>query len=474
VRHGAVSIGSDHSNRTIALVVTSGSITRHASIVVTGASLQATASAAAPAASATVQYHLVDSANAAIVGVPVLVTLAQATVTGTTDANGKYTFSYTVPSTASVAITAKAAGVETDTVIPTSLGVTSPASGTVLAASVAANPSNVPINAVGSTTNQVEVRALFLGASNAPIQFERVRFDLAGDVNGIGGSLTSGTDYVYTDANGVARTTYTPGSRSSGNQALTIRACYSGTEFAVGTCPNASTTVVTVVSTGVSVSIFNNGLITANDTQSIYQIAFAVQVVDSVGQPIQGVLVSGSVDLPRYYRGQWTVNGGSWSEGAFNSLAAFVAGPINVCDNEDINRNDVMETSSVYNEDANGSGKLEPYKADAAIVVQSAGSNTTDAFGKAYFLLQYGQNLASWDDFAVTFSSIVQGTEGRATYSSTLPVPSDALTDSTKRPPFSISPYNFSPVGVLPAVVGVRTVTDPSSGKTGVLCLAQH
>ncbi|HEY9025005.1 MAG TPA: hypothetical protein VIP05_11940 [Burkholderiaceae bacterium] len=477
---GTIGIGSDHSNRTISVVVTSGSIRKTATVTVTGATLQAATSSATPGSSATIEYHLVDGANNDMVGVPITVTAAGGTaVTGTTDGNGKYTFTYTVPNSATVSVVAKAAGVELDSTVNTTSASTAPVTGHILSASVSANPSNVQINAAGSTANQVDVRALFLGSSNTPIANARVKFDLDGDVNGIGGTITSGSNYVYSDANGVARTTYIPGSRSSGNQALTIRACWSETDFtAAQPCPNEATAAITVVANGVSLAILNNGKITPDDTKSIYAVDFAVQVVDSVGQPIVGTTVAGSVDLPRYYRGVWGVpnNSAQWAQGFFTDTSeTVVLAGAQACDNEDVNRNDVLETySNGGNEDANGSHTLEPFKASVAIIPKSTGSNVTDSFGKAYFTLQYGQNYAGWEDVVLTFTTTVQGTEGRNTYATNLPIPASALTQTNVAPPFRVSPYNFNRSGVEPAPVSVTNVVDPApGGKTGVLCMAQ-
>ncbi len=461
---GTLSIGSDKSDRTIDVVVTSGSISKTVHVAVTGAQLQATAGSATPGQTATVQYALADKNSVSIANEPIVITMNGAATNGVTDANGAYTFSYTVPSTASVDVSATAAGVTTDTPITTSSGTTSAATGTVTSASVAANPATVAVNTAGSTANSVNVRGLFLGAGNSPIQYVRVRYDLNGDPNGIGGTLTSSGGYVYTDANGVAQTTYTPGARGSGNQQLTIRACWSETDFAAGTCPNSATANITVAQSGVSISIFNNGKISPDDTKAVYNAPYTVQVVDSVGQPIKGVLVTGSVDLPRYYRGYWAGGTSGWS---------FVQS--NVCDNEDINRNDVLETySNGQKEDQNGSGKIEPYAADAAITPQSVGSDTTDQFGLAYFNLQYGQNVASWDDFTLTFSAIVSGTEGKASTTGTLPVPAALVTGTSTAAslPFQFSPYNFSH-GASVAPVITATVTDPATGRSGVLCKAQ-
>ncbi len=459
---GVISIGADKSNRTIDVVVTSGSIKKTVTVNVTGAQLQATPSSATPGSNATVQFILSDKSGTPISSEPISVALNGGSATsGQTDANGAYTYTYAVPSSPTASIIANAAGITANSIVTISTTNTSPASGTVTSASLAANPSTVNVNAAGSTTNQVQVRGLFLGAGNAPISNVRVRFDLDGDPSQIGGTLTSGSNPVYTDSNGVALTTYVPGTRGSGNEKLTIRACWSETDFSPPACPNAATANVTVAQSGVSISIFHSNQISADAGTLTYTQPFTVQVVDSVGQPIQGVLVTGAVDLPRYYRGYWT-GGGPW-----------VQTILNACDNEDINRNAVLETySNGESEDQNSSGKLEPYAADVAIIPTSAGSDTTDAFGLAHFNMQYGQNIAGWDDYVLTFSAIVSGTEGKASTSDTLVVlQSDVL--ATVTPPFAASPYNLAPANHSPLSVGTTTVTDPSTGKSAVLCRAQ-
>jgi hypothetical protein len=459
---GVLGIGGDKSTRTIDIVITSGSVSKTVKVDVTGAQLQATPGPATPGQQGTVQYALTDKSNVAIANEPIVVTVNGVATSGTTDSNGAYTYSYSVPSTATVSVSAVAAGVTTATTVTTTSATTSPATGTVTSASVAANPATVNVNASGSSANVVTVRGLFLGAGNAPIQYVRVRYDLNGDPNGIGGTLGSGSGYVYTDANGVAQTTYTPGTRGSGNQQLTVRACWSETDFTAGTCPNAATASITVAQSGVSISIFNNGKVSIDDTREVYMAPYTVQVVDSVGQPIKGVLVSGSVDLPRYYRGYWTSTNG-WQ-----------LTQLNVCDNEDINRNNVLETySNGQKEDQNNSGKIEPYAADAAITPQSTGSDTTDQFGLAYFNLQYGQNVAYWDDFTLTFSAIVSGTEGTATTTGRLLAPASAFNSTGVMLPFQNSPYNLTKPNVVPVAVTTVTVTDPSTGRSGVLCQAQ-
>ena len=467
---GTLSIGGDKSNRTIDLVVTSGSIRKTIQVAVTGATLQATPSSATPGGSATVQYHLVDSNSADIAGQAITITSdSLPTVAGTTDANGKFTYTYTAPNAASVTINASSGGATSTNTVTLSASSTPPASATPTSSSISANPTSVAINPAGSTSNQVDVRALFLAAGNAPVSNVRVRFDLDGDPNGIGGTLTSGTGYVYSDSNGVARTTFIPGSRASGSNAVIIRACWSTTDIDAGQCPNATplTTNVTVVNTGVSLSIFNNGKIVEDDVKEVYTIDFAVQVVDSAGNPVQGAAVSKLAYIPRYYRGGWQTLGGTYQQTLLNS-----------CDNEDVNRNNVLEVYSNGDaEDANASGKLEPYAADITIVNTSTGSDVTDAFGKAYFTLQYGQNVASWDDYQLTFSVVVSGTEGQAVTSGHLPIPNDvyaAAAAGTTTPPWELSPYNLTPANAASILaVGTTTVVDPATSNSGVLCQKQ-
>ena len=67
---------------------------------------------------------------------------------------------------------------------------------------------------------------------NKPVKNMRVRFDLAGDVNSIGGTFTTGDNVVYSDANGVATSAYVPGTRSSPTDGVTVRACWDYVDFA--------------------------------------------------------------------------------------------------------------------------------------------------------------------------------------------------------------------------------------------------
>jgi protocatechuate 3,4-dioxygenase beta subunit len=455
---GTIGVGGDHSNRSITLVVKSGSLRKTVTIDVTGATLGATAASTTAGSSATIQYTLLDAANVAIAGASITVSMAgQADATGTTDANGKYPYPFTMPSTSST-VTAKAAGVtSTTTVSPTNGTTVVPDAGTVTSPSLAANPSSV------STGHQVELRALFIGANNAPIPNVRVRF-LMTDNNSIGGTLSSDSadglthNVVYSDANGVARATYTAGTRGG---IIIPTICWKSTDFASGICPNTvSASSLTVVASGVSLAVLTNGIITVDNANNNYSLSLVVQVVDASNQPVAGSKVTGGVDIPRYYRGAYGISNAKWVPGLFADpvLGTGFNPVVESCDNEDINRNNNMEAA----EDHNGSNALEPFKASVAIVPTSAGSDVTDSFGKAHFSLQYGQNYASWEDTVLTFTTTVEGTEGHATYPTGLPVPAASLTTITSSPPFQTSPYNVLPDGEFyPTYAGSDAFANP-------------
>jgi hypothetical protein len=265
-------------------------------------------------------------------------------------------------------------------------------------------------------------------------------FDLNGDVNSVGGKFSTGTNVVYTDANGVATTAYIPGARSSPTGGLTIRACYSTADFAAGTCPTAVTTTVTVVSDPLAVSIGTNATILTGPTNLTFIRQFVVLVVDASGNAKANVTIVPSIDLDYYYKGQY-VQPGAWVQGYIvnpNTIPVQIANaPPWRCLNEDLNRNGIMEAG----EDINHSGQLEPRKSDATITI--LGNGQTDASGSAVVQVEYPQNIASWLHVNILVSATgVSGTEGRAIWSEVLPVPVTFL-QQTSSPPFQFSPYGI-------------------------------
>jgi len=483
-----IGIGADRSNRVITVTATSGTLTRTASFAVTGARLTVSASPLVTAGSTgnLVEYTLVDFNSIAMANQAITVTgTGLPTLSGRTDLNGKFRYTYTAPAAAAnIEIVAVAAGdqrAQPVTVSALGTGV-APAPEVPQSASVSPTPSVVSVNSVGSTSNQVEVRALFLGVNNRPVPRVRVRFDLAGNTTNTDGVVSWVGSYAYSDDNGIARATFTPGQRSSPTNGVTIRACYDIGDFGgggVNACdgvPRSAQTTLTVSSEALAVSIRTNEFVKSGINNLTYIKEYVVMVVDSAGQAKPDVQITPSIDLTAYYKGFYRWNGRFWAQemtldsgevyswtGSGWAREANPATPGQpMCPNEDINRNGVREAGTfsagglapalpARQEDLNWNGDLDPRKSDVA--VKMVGSSKTDANGLAVLQIEYGRNLASWVDFMITVTaSGVFGTESRARYVGSLwgvgnlPFPAEAILVEPAPPAFAVSPYGRSTV----------------------------
>lgn len=485
-----VGLGSDRSNRVITVTASSGTLTRAVSFSVIGAKLTASFAPLVVAGSAPnpIEYKLVDTNDSPMPGQAVSVLVpGLPNGSGVTDFNGKYTYTYTAPSSpTTLTFTATAAGAtntQSVSVQPAGGGTVPAALELPRSASLTPSPSVISVNSVNSTSNQVELRALFLGTDNKPIKNVRVRFDLAGNINSSDGLATwLGGAYAYSDVNGVARGTFTPGQRSSPTNGVTVRAFYCENDFAstglpatppptVATCvAKEVSATLTVASEALSVNIRTNELIKEGVAKLTYIKEYVVMVVDAAGQAKPDVLITPSVDLPGYHKGYYFFNGKVWQQvltlantehyswdPTSRSWTQGASRPEPVCPNEDVNRNGVREatvfnanaarpTLSAREEDLNWNGDLDPRKADVAI--KMVGSARTDANGLAIVQIEYGKSVATWVDFVITVTaSGIAGTEARARYTGllyglgNLPASSDSVTNENIAPAFVNSPY---------------------------------
>jgi hypothetical protein len=433
-----VQTGTDRSNRVVTVTAASGTLSRSASFAVVGAKITASVLQAviAPGAAGRIDYRVTDVNSNPMTGMPITVSGSGLTsASGVTDSAGSYTFNYVAPATTgNLDIAATSGGVASvqTIIVQSGTGSIPSVSIPITSASVTSNPSVVSVNTAASN-NRAEVRALFLGAGNVRVPNVRVKFDLDGDANAIGGTLSSANNVVYSDANGVATTSYLPGSLSSPTNGVTVRACYFNDDAsaAVGTCANFTKTHLTIISEPLAVSIGTDNTISDGANGLTYIKRFVVLVVDSAGQAKSGVQVTPSVDLTNYYKGFYAVPG-AWTNdsasGGYRSAA---------CANEDVNKNGVLEAG----EDINGNGQLDPRKSDVAISL--IGGGTTDSSGVTTLQIQYPKNVATWIEFKILVSaSGVLGTEGRASYSGTLPAAAGEFA-SQSDPSFKFSPYGL-------------------------------
>ncbi len=427
-----VSIGADKSNRTVTVTATHGNLSRRVTFQVTGTRVTSTyASSVLPSSTGNVVRYLVTDINATpLVGQEVSVSASGLpSVTGTTSGAGFFDYVYDAPAASgALVITATAAGVsDVATIQVQATGGVDDAVGPVSSASVSASPNTVSTNVAGSSTHQSQIRTLFVRADNSPIQNVRVRFDLDGDPNSVGGTFSAGNNMLYSSAVGTVTTSYIPGTRSSPTDGVSIRACWGYTDFAAGTCPNAVRTKLTVTSEAISVTLGTNGLIEAGESELTYVKKFVVMVVDSAGYAMPGVTISPVVDLPAYSKGDYAVDNGRWEP----RITA-------QCANEDLNRNGVLDDG----DDVNSNDMLEPRKADVS--VRMVGAATTDEAGMAILQLEYPQDVAGWDYFKLTVTaSGVSGTEGSTSFQGWLPVLAGEVSDVDSSPPFQFSPYGI-------------------------------
>ncbi|MFM8898807.1 MAG: hypothetical protein ACKOF9_02515 [Burkholderiales bacterium] len=434
-----ITVGANRANRSVTIEARSGAIKKSTTLQVTGAVITSTLSAPviSPGASGTIRYRVVDQATNPMFGQVAQVTgpgFSPSTATGSTDVNGEYTYSFQAPSaTGQYTVSTLIAGVRSDVIVsvqPASTVPEVPAELNISSASVSANPSVIPVNSTGAQ-NRTEIRALFLGPNNAPIRNVRVRFDLDGDFNSVGGSFTNQASIVYSDANGIATTAYVPGPRPSPTNGVTIRACYGKTDADLvnGECLRSARTTLTIVNDPLGVTIGTDLLIVVNSANLTFERNFVIQVVDSAGNAKRDVNVSASIDLPWYYKGIWTPGTDGW----IKSTTA-------VCLNEDANRNGVLEG---FTEDLDRDNRLEPGKSDVSVLLIDT---KTDASGLAKLKLTYPQNYGSWVTTRITVAaSGVLGTEGRASYlEDPMRVPVDMVKNKDVEPPFRVSPYGIN------------------------------
>ena len=412
---GKISTGANKSNRAINLSMTMGDKAKTDKISVTGSkiSLSTVPAAPAPGAQVTLAIKVVDVNGVGIAGVPV-------TLGGSLGFKGSVNTDSTGTASAVIAAAPTAGGIYT--VESTGSGVTetrevqviSPSAGvpdavgTISAASLAITPNTITPNAAGVTTSRAELRALFQDASNRAIKNVRVRFEIVEPSLGAGERISTGNAIVYTDQNGVATADYIAGTRSSPTNGVVIRACYAATDAAIaGTaCPNSQTATMTVASSPLSITLGDNNKLEKGNSELTYIKKFDVAVADAAGNAVPNAQISASIDLIYYRKAKGIVS--------VNDAPGYID-PLYICENEDLNRNGLIDSGLLINgvlvdEDINRNGKIEPRKAD--VIISYVGGQVTGANGRTVIQVEYPQSVAYWIDYAVKVTTNVAGSEG--------------------------------------------------------------
>lgn len=436
-----VNLGSDKSNRVVTITATSGGRSISRTINVRGSVISASAETQVDAgASKTIVFTVQDSNNNGIADTPIVIEAA-ASGLGTrsvkTDSNGSYSYTYTVPNSPgnTIVFNVSAAGTSKQ------YGVAIKAPSTVLPApdlsngvtpALQVNPNVIAVNTLGSSANRQQVVATFENSSGQPIANMRVIFKLAGaNAAAVGGEFSSGaitgTSVQYSDGDGKVQTFYVPGTRSSPNNAISIVACYGVDDAAAQACDPARTLTkaITIADEAVSVTIGTDGLLSPEDATLSYAQRFVIKVVNSAGQPKAGLTVSAQINTVNFMKGQFSRTGSEWAR---------TSGAVVVCSKEDLDDDDRIDVG----EDLDHDGRLEPIRADVSLTAVDGW--VTNADGVVLVKMSYPKNVAGWMNVNIQASSLVGGSEGRASRQQQLAV----LVDDVKAegdPAFRFSPY---------------------------------
>jgi hypothetical protein len=325
-----------------------------------------------------------------------------------TDVNGNATTQLTSQAVGS-AIVSASVDANVVTTLPVSFISRIPSTLVLQSSSAAVAP-----NAAGSTVNQVELRATVRDAAGNPVKGQAVFFTAVKDLSG--GRIKTGT--AITDSNGLATDVFVAGAVSTATNGVQIRA-------AVANSSISSDVNITVNGQALFITIAANNTIEKLSTQ--YRKTFSVQVSDSNGSPVANQSLTVSVWPSLYYKGNMSYN-------AADSI--WVPVRTATCDNEDKNRNGILDGG----EDLNVDGVLTPGQPGLV----SPGTVTTNSSGNVEFQVTYGQQYAYWVDFDLTAKATVAGTESGAYFLFKASALASDMTDKNVPPAAVNSPFGIA------------------------------
>jgi hypothetical protein len=425
---GQIGRGNDKTDRTVVVTVTVNGIVKETSLVIAGSQIElsATPSLLVPGASSTLSVRLMDASSQAIAGKTVSLSGDIASLVGRqviTDANGNATLTFTAPSTVgSYVIQATGSGVTKQLSIQVGASVNIPVAVIPVGArpALSAIPNVLSPNSAGSTTNQSQLRFLFLDANNQPVPNVRVRFAIAS--TGLGSSdsaISTGSTTVYTNASGIATASFIPGATGSPTDGVVVRACYQADEFTSATqCVNNIDVHMTIAAQALAVSIGNDNLLIQGSGTYIKQ--FVVSVADAAGRAVPNAPVDISLDITDYLKGSF-------------------AGATISCANEDTNRSGFVDPGENINNsfDSFGQPTLEPRRSDLILSYVDPAVRTTNASGILRIQVEYSQRFATWLLYRIRATTSVAGSQGSAERSfRTTFIKGDEDTGSFLTPPY--------------------------------------
>ncbi|MFK5970370.1 MAG: Ig-like domain-containing protein [Candidatus Marithrix sp.] len=252
---------------------------------------------------------------------------------------------------------------------------------------VQANPSVIGTNPVGTDNERSEVLAIVRDSQNNLVADKQVNF-LLNDISG--GKLTRGS--AFTDDFGRATTEYIAGSSSSAANGVTITASVADNSSV------ESSVSLTVAEKDLFV-IIGSGNELEKEEGRRYKAYHTVLVTDANGTPVADAEVTLSIYPIIYIK----------SEFMFLDESFIFMGEENYCNNEDVNRNGILDTT--LGEDTNNNGRIEP----GNVVTVDKLTLVTDSTGFADFNVVYPIQYAAWVTADITARTEVAGTESSDT-----------------------------------------------------------
>jgi hypothetical protein len=450
---GQIGIGADKTDRTVIATVTVNGIVKQTSLQVVGSQIElsATPTLLAPGGASTLAVRLTDMSSQPIVGKTVsfsgdFTSPAQAV----TDLNGRASINFTAPSTPGSYI-AQASGSGVSRQLSLQVGSSASIAPAVIPAgaqpALSAIPNVLAPNTAGSTTNQAQLRFLFLDAQNQPVPRVRVRFDITSiGLGSVDSSISTGTSTVYTTASGVAAASFIPGSTVSPTDGVVVRACYQSTDFTSSSqCDQSVEVHLTVTAQALAVSIGNDNLL-AVGAGGTYIKTFVVTVADAAGRAVAGAPVDISLDITHYGKGLFTqaitfplniAAANTYVPDATTDPQTF--GSRVSCVNEDTNRNGFVDPGENINNsvDSFGQPTLEPRRSDIILSYTNPTVRVTNSSGVLLIQVEYSQRFASWLSYRVRATTSVSGSQGSAERAFiTTFLDSDSANGSFRTPPY--------------------------------------
>jgi protocatechuate 3,4-dioxygenase beta subunit len=253
-------------------------------------------------------------------------------------------------------------------------------------------------------------------------------------------SPTGGGEYVspaiaFSDASGIATSTFTSGSLVAGADGVQVRAELIDVDDAFD--------LVSIIISGkaASLNIGRSTVVLTDNEETTYKLPMSVLVSDANGSPVQKSVVSLNLWPSQYRIGYWVP-----TRNENTDCIPVIEG---TRPNEDVNKNLILDEG----EDLNQNGQLTPPSAAAGAVPTTV---VTDETGVANFYLIYTKAAACWTVDEVTASTVVSGTETLSTYQFVLPW---ARTDATQCL-LPDSPYFFENLDEVASVIISAGITE--------------